>query len=151
MRRNYAIAERESRLVVWTFARAYGLKDIQQRQPDVSYMEKAAELRGRVCGGVLVLRPEELDELAEDKHLVAQIVTAIATEDVSDFTMCDAVPWLRSYAAVQVGIVKCWFVRSVTARDFMPPRAVARSRILRALMIRTRHRNLLKWSLIQYI
>ena len=118
VRRNYAIAERESRLVVWTFARAYGLKDIQQRQPDVSYMEKAAELRGRVCGGVLVLRPEELDELAEDKHLVAQIVTAIATEDVSDLTMCDAVPWLRSYAAVQVGILKCCLTRRTFNTEF---------------------------------
>lgn len=101
-RRNWKRAAAEARLVVYEYAASYGLQDIRMREPTTEFLEKCMELKMRTQNGVLKLTQEEVEDLCNDQELQEMILSKIITDDLSNLTGTNSVPWLSSYTAIEL-------------------------------------------------
>ena len=101
-RRNYNVVMKMGKIVIHTYAAAYGLRNIFIRPSTVEYLEMAMKLRNRTKRGILILEKVEIRELEERRDLQEMILTRLGEEDLSNLTAANSVPWLRSFAAINI-------------------------------------------------
>ena len=102
LRRNQYVVTREAKTLIWPHAAAYGLQELIREEQTLAYRQTAADLRDRIRGGKLSLTEEELADFASSDGLVRQVLTHLSDLDFGDLPHSDRIPWMRSFAAMQV-------------------------------------------------
>ena len=111
-RRNTSVVEREGKMLVYEYAKKFGLKDVYIRPATLEFLETTQRLRSRTKSGVLDLTEDELHDLETDKEQQERILTKISEQKLSSLTVENAVPWLRSPDAVAILAARLMGVRS---------------------------------------